>query len=848
LNPLGFLDSLSRDLLYALRAMRHNLTFTVVVVMTLALGFGANTTVFSVLNSVLLRPLPYPRAEELVALRQIAPGAEGSSLSDGLSLSPSMYLTYTEQNRTFQSLGVWTTTISTVTGVAEPEQVRVILISDGVLQALNVPPAAGRWLSAEDQVGATRPPPSVFRATTTIMLGYGYWQRRFGADRSVIGRTITLDSRQKEVVGVMPQGFRIGNVEPDVIWPAGFDRGRLTLGGFNYQGIARLRGGITIDQANADVARMIPIWMASWSDGPGTNSQAYETWKIAPNLRPLKEEVVGSITDVLWVVMATIGLVMLIACANVTNLLLVRADVRQRELSLRAALGADRGRIVRSLLVESVVLGSIGSTLGIGLAYAGLRLLLAIGPANLPRLSEISLDSRTFGFTVVLSLLSSVFFGLIPALKYTGPQIWTVLGSVGRTASSSRERQRVRSVLVVVQVAIALVLLVSAGLMIRTFQSIRSVEPGFKQPEHLQIMRIFIAASHVPDAEQVTRMQNDIQDKLASIPGVTSAAFASAMPMEAFGANLGVVNWGVVRADDRANPGSDASPLRLFKYASPGFFQTAGTRVVAGREITWTEVYGLRPVVMISENLARELWGTPTAALGKRLRQFPSMPGHEVIGVVQDVRENGVYQPAPPTVYWPSMSAYLGATAGRPNAIRQVTFIVRSERTGTEGFLNQVRQAVWSVNSSLPVSPRTMREIYDQSLARTSFTLVMLAIAASMALLLGIVGIYGVISYAVSQRRREIGIRAALGAQQGELKRMFVRHGLALAGVGVAIGLGAAAGLTRLMSTLLYGITPLDPMTYAVVPVILVIAAVLASYIPARRAVSVDPVEALRSE
>jgi predicted permease len=846
---IGFLDLLSRDLVYARRAMRHNLTFTKVVVLTLALGIGANTAVFSVLNSVLLKPLSYPQAEELVALRQIAPGAVGSSSSDGLSLSPSMYLTYAEQNRVFQSLGVWTSTISTVTGLAEPEQVRVILISDGVLQALNVAPVAGRWLLAEDQIGATRPPPSVFMATTTIMLGYGYWQRRFGGDRSVIGRTITVDSRPKEIVGVMPQGFRIGNAEPDVIWPAAFDRGRLTLGGFNYQGVARLKPGITIAQANAEVARLVPIWMDSWSDGPGTNSRVYEIWKIAPDLRPLKQEVVGSVTDVLWVVMATIGLVMLIACANVANLLLVRADVRQREFSLRAALGASRGQIVRSLLVESVLLGLIGGALGIGLAHAGLSLLLVIGPANFPRLSEVSLDSRAVGFTAVLSLLSGLLFGLIPALKYTGPRISAALGSIGRTASWSRERHRVRSVLAVVQVAIALVLLVSAGLMIRTFQSIQTVEPGFTEPEHLQIMRIFIPASLVPDAERVTRMQNDIQDKLSSIPGVTAAAFGSAMPMEGSGSNLGVLNWGVIRTDDRAvDQGADSPPVRLFKYASPGFFQTAGTKLLAGREISWTEVYGLRPVVMISENLAREFWGTPTAALGKRLRQDPGMPWHEVIGVVQDVRESGVYQQAPPTVYWPSMSVFLNASSGQPNAIRQVTFIVRSERTGTEGFLNQVRQAVWSVNSSLPVSPRTMREIYDQSLARTSFTLVMLAIAASIALLLGVVGIYGVISYLVSQRRREIGIRAALGAQQGELKRMFVRHGLELAGVGVAIGLGAAAGLTRLMSTLLYGITPLDPMTYVVVPVILVIATVLASYLPARRALSVDPVETLRSD
>jgi predicted permease len=457
------------------------------------------------------------------------------------------------------------------------------------------------------------------------------------------------------------------------------------------------------------------------------------------------------------------------------------------------------------------------------------------------------LDARTLGFTAVLSVVSSVLFGLIPALRYTGPRISAALGSVGRTASVSRERHRVRSLLVVVQVAIALVLLVSAGLMIRTFQSIRTAEPGFTDPGHLELMRLFFAASLAPDAERVTRMQNAIQDKLSSIPGVTSAAFGSAMPMEGFGSNLGVVNFGAVRADDRAESGSATPPVRLFKYASPGFFRTAGTRVLAGREITWREVYDLRPVVVISENLARELWGTPTAALGRRLRQDPRMPWHDVIGVVEDVRENGLYQPAPTTVYWPSMSAYLNAAAG-PNAIRGVTVIIRSDRTGTEAFLNQVRQAVWSVSPSLPASPRTMREVYDQSLARTSFTLVMLAIAASMALLLGVVGIYGVISYAVSQRRREIGIRAALGAQHGELKSMFVRHALALTGVGVAIGLGAAASLTRLMSALLYGITPLDPMTYAVVPVILAVATVLASYLPARRAVLVDPAEALRPD
>jgi len=849
-----WLQGAAQDLRFATRVLFRNPTFTVVAALTLAVGIGANTAVFSVLDSVLLKPLSYPRAEELVALRQIAPGATGSaSASDGLNLSPSMYLTYAENNRVFQSLGVWVSTTGTAMGVAEPEQIRAIGISGGVLETLGVPPAAGRWLLAEDQTGAIRPLPSVYRAYTRVMLSYGYWQRRFGGDRSVVGRTVIVDTRPKEIVGVLPRGFRIGNADADMIFPLAFDRARITLagaggGGFTYQGVARLRPGVTIAQANADIARMIPIWMNSWPAASGTDSRVYEQWKISPALRPLKEEVVGSVTDVLWVLMATIGLVMLIACANIANLLLVRAEVRQRELAVRAALGAGRGRIVRGLLVESMLLGLMGGALGVGLAYAGLRLLLAIGPANLPRLGEISLDSRTFAFTAVLSLVSSVLFGLVPALKYTGPRMTATLGSFGRGASVSRERHRVRNVLVVAQVAIALVLLVSAGLMIRTFQSIRTVEPGFTQPEHLQILRLFIAGGSIPDPEPTTRMEEAIQDKLSSIPGVTSAAFASAMPLEGYGPNLGVINFGAIRTDDQRDRGSDTPPVRVFKYVSPGFFRTAGTRLIAGREITWTEVYGLRPLVLLSENLARELWGTPAAALGKRLRQDSGMPWHEVIGVVQDVHETALYQPAPAIVYWPTMSAYLNGTPERPNAIRGVTFVVRSERTGTELFLNQVRRAVWSANASLPVSPRTMRDVYDQSLAQTSFTLVMLAIAASMALLLGIVGIYGVISYTVSQRRREIGIRAALGAQRGELKRMFVRHALVLAGVGVVIGLGAAAGLTRLMSSLLYGITPLDPVTYVAVPLVLVAATVLASYLPARRAASVEPVEALRTE
>ncbi len=833
MNTVSLAETIVHDVRYGFRMLRHNPMFTAVALITLAIGIGANTAVFSVVNSVLLMPLQYPQPDELMAIRQLAPGAAGlANVSDGLHLSPSMYFTYSEHNRSFQSMGIWATDSANVTGIAEPEQVRVVGVSDGVLQALRVQPALGRWLSTADQMPT---------GEKTVMLSYGYWQRRFGGDRSVIGRSIRVDEKLRQIVGVMPKKFRVVNADFDLIVPLAFDRKNVILAGFGYEGIGRLKPGVTIAQANADITRMVPIWMDSWSNGPGTNPHFYENWRITPAIRTLKQEVIGNVADLLWVVMATIGLVLLIACANVANLVLVRADARQQELAIRAALGAGWERIVRELLIESMLLSLLGGVLAILLAHEGLRLLTALGPANLPRLNEISLDGQALGFTLLLSVFSSLLFGLIPALKYAGPQIAKALRS-GRTSSMSRERHRAGNVLVIAQVAMALVLLISAGLMIRTFEAMRTVEPGFTDAKHLQTMRISIPSSLIREPQRVTRMQNDILEKLAAIPGVTSAGFSSQMPMEGFG-----MDWDEIHAENRQVT-SEAVPLRMYKYVSPGFFRAAGTRLVAGRELTWSEVYGLRPVVVISENLAREFWGTPSAAIGKRIREFSGMPWHEVIGIVGDVRENGVDEKAPAIVYWPPLMNYLFGSH-EVDAVRTVTFVVRSPRAGTESFVRQVQQAVWSVDANLPVaSVRTMQDIYDQSLSRTSFTLLMLGIAGAMALVLGIIGIYGVISYAVSQRRREIGIRLALGAQQRELKTMFVRSGLVLASIGTVIGLVAAIGLTRLMKSLLFEISPIDPLTYVAVAVVLTAAAVLASYLPARRVAAVDPVEALKAE
>ena len=825
------LEDILFDIRYGVRALRNSPVFAVIALLTIAIGIAANTAVFTVINSVLLKPLNYPRSEELVALHQVAPGAEGlADFESGLLLSPSMYVTYSEHNRTFQSLGVWITATANVTGLAEPEQVRTVAVSDGVFETLDVLPAVGRWLSSPDQVP---------NGPKRVMLSYGYWQRRFGGDPAVIGRNITIDSQPREIVGVMPNGFQFVNADFDVAAPLALDRGKLILAGFGFHGIARLKPGATIAQANADLTRMLPIWMDSWSNGPGTNPHIYETWRITPMIRPLKQELIGNVGELLWVVMGTIGVVMLIACANVTNLLLVRVEARQAELAVRAALGAGWTRILRTLLVESLMLGLMGGTVGLGLAYAGVRLLLTIGPSNLPRLNEIALDVRTLGFTLVVSVLSGLLFGLIPALKYAGPRSSPALQSGGRTISVSRERHRARNVLVVGQVAMALVLLMSTGLMIRTFGALRKVDPGFSDPQHLQMMRISIPESLIAEPERVMRTQSAIVDKLSAIQRVKSVGFVSEMPMEGVDSD-----WDEIFAQDKVYSGDLIAPLRLYKNISPGFLQTAGTTLVAGRELTWSEVYSIRPVVMVSENLAREIWGTPQAAIGKHLREFKDMPWHEVVGVIQDVREKGVQEKAPEIVYW----APLVHNRFDP-VVRTVTFVIRSERAGTESFLKEVSAAVWSVNSNLPLaSVRTMQDVYDKSLARASFTLVMLGIAGAMALALGIIGIYGVMSYTVSQRKREIGIRLALGAQGGDVLHMVLRQGTKLALLGVVIGIVAALGLTRLMTNLLFGVTAHDPLTFVAVAGLLILIALLACYIPAHRATLVDPMVALRYE
>jgi predicted permease len=626
---------------------------------------------------------------------------------------------------------------------------------------------------------------------------------------------------------------------PDVILAVRFEPRELSW--FRYQMLARLAPGVTPAAARADLERMLQIWL-----DPIPAAVRENLGPITPSLRPLQDDLVGSVASALWVLMGAIGAVLLIACANIANLMLVRADARRLELAIRAALGARPHRIARELLVESLVLGIAGGALGLLLAYAGLQVLVAIGPSDLPRLREIALHPPVLAFTGVVSLASTLVFGSITALKHALRVDPHVIGA-GRGASASRERNAARSGLVVVQVALALVLVVSAGLMIRSFQALRDVDPGFRDPATIQTATIWHPALpnvDPADSLQWTRTQHEILDKIAALPGVASAGFVSDLPI----AYAGNSNFNGFAVEGRP-PLAEERPRGRFKFISPGYFEAMGTRLIAGRHMTWSDIDAGGRVVMVSADFARQLATEPVAALGSRIRFAGDDDGawREVIGVVQSIHEDGVYAEPPAMVYWPTLMTGMSEAPEIGTPI--VTFVVRSERAGTASLVAEIRQAVRSVRASIPIAEeRTMRDLYAGSLARTSFTLVMLAIAGGMALLLGVIGIYGVIAYVVSQRAREIGIRAALGAEPRQLTRTFLRHGLALSALGALMGLAAALALARLMSSVLFGVGPMDTVAYVAAVGVTIAAAALASYVPARRAAAIDPIETLRAE
>jgi putative ABC transport system permease protein len=830
---LNSIETLAQDLRYGARMLLKKPGFTLIAVFTLALGIGATTAIFSVVKGVLLKPLSYPQPENLVAVKFTA---DGFGIKN-LDMAASHYFIFREQSHTFQDIGLSNAYSVNVNGLGEPERVPALRVTEGLLPILEVTPLLGRAFTRADDTP---------KSADTVILTYGYWSRRFGGSHSVIGRSIEVDGKLHSIIGVLPESFRfLDQTNPAMVLPMKLNREKTYLGAFIYRGIARLKPGVTLQQANVDVARMLPIVDRSFPPAPGYTLKMFEDDRLGPCLRPLKQEVVGDVGKVLWVLLGGISLVLVIACANLANFLLVRAEGRRYELAIRAALGASRGRIATQLFIESLILAVFGGLFGLGLAYGALRVLVALAPQGLPRLHEIGIDGNVVLFTLAVSLAASLLFGSAPIFKYAGASLGIGLRAGERSMSESRERHRARDVLVIVQVALALVLLVSSGLMIRTFRALTRVDLGFvAPPAELQTFRMAIRDAQVKEPERVLRIEEEILRRIEVIPGVSSVGFSGAIPIG------GGAGWtDVIYAKDSAHARSEIPTCR-FQFVAPGFFQTFGTPLLAGRDYTWSEIYNKAPIAIVSEKFAREYWRAPASALGKQIRASQTDDWREVIGVVRDVRQDGVDKEAPASVYWPIIVTNFGGNPGVEDyALRNVTFSIRSPRAGSEGLINEMRQVVWSVAPTLPLADvNTLNYYYTRSMARTSFTLVMLVVAGTMGLFLGIVGLYGVIAYSVSQRRRELGIRMALGADKRSILKLVIREGINLALLGVAIGIVNALVLTRFLSGMLYGVKPGDPLTLVAVSALLIAVALLASYLPARRAAKVDPQVALRHD
>jgi predicted permease len=823
--------SLFNDFRTALRSLVQQPGFTAVAVITLALGVGATAAIFTLVDAVILSPLPFDEQDRLVVFGHAAP-ARGL---ENANQCAAWHFTYEDEARVFEDLGMYRTAAPAVRGETGPEILPGMIATNGVFGALRLRPAVGRLFTPEDDD---------LQAPAIAMLGHSYWQKRYSSDPSVIGQTIEVDGITREIVGVLPASIQSLGFDPAIIYPWRFDKSTLFVGNIGASSVARLLDDVTLEQAEAELVRVMPMAWEKFPGGPVASSSLPSMY--TPFLTPLKEDLVGSVSNLLWILMGGVAVVLLIACANVANLFLVRAEGRVTEMAVRAAIGASRGRIGWEYMKESLLLGLLGGLVGLPLAVAGLRILLNMAPTQLPRMAEVDLSPAVYLFALGVSLAAGLFFGVFPALRHGRTSPVVALKQGGHSGMAGKGRNRAQNILAVSQLALALVLLVASGLMLRSFQELQNVDPGFHNPDDVLPLRINIPSSEVGDRAEMALTHERIARGFADLPGVESVGIANTIAMDGYN------NVNPFYVDGVEPPGGGTPPSRRHNWVGEGYFETMQIPVLAGRTITWDDIHNRAPVVVLSESLAREYFGSPQAAIGARVAAQPHPPRwHEVVGVVADVREDGVDIDPPLLVYWPQVT--LAFWEGNdPDAIqtwRYMGYAIRSSRVGTPGFAEDVRRVVAEVNPNLPIrqlSPLT--DLMAQSIARTSFTMVLLATAAGVALILGLVGVYGVISYAVSQRGRELGMRMALGAEPRHVKSMVLGQGLRIFVVGTVVGLGLAFALTRLMSALLFGVEPVDPLTFALVPMGLLVVSLLASYLPARRAARVDLMEALRRE
>jgi putative ABC transport system permease protein len=819
------MSDLRQDLRLAFRSLARRPAFVAVVVLTLGLGIGANSAIFSVVNAVLLKPLPYKAPDRLALI-----WSRWSNF-DKTWLSEAEYLDYQGMKRLFQDVASWSENGEVaITGAEGPESVNAMQMTANTLSVLGLAPAAGRVFTPEEDI-PNGPP--------VVMLGYDLWRRRYGGDPSVVNRQIQLDGQSATVVGVLPKDFRFplefqSRSTAQLVQPIQTNRSAPVRGNHGQYGIGRMLPGVTIAQVTAELQALTRRWTAEKLFAEYPEAMHFTAFAVS-----LTDEVSGKVQVALVVLASAVGLLLLLTCANVANLVLTRADGQSREVAVRAALGAGKRHMLKVALTESLILGIGGGALGLLLSWAGIRILVARAPTTVPRLSELGVDPSVLGFTLLLSVATGVLFGLIPVARVSRMDLAKVLHEGGRGQSGGLGRRRGRTLLVVAEMALAVLLVIGAGLTIRSFRNLQRIDPGFNG-HNVLTFRLTLPSARYPDAQRVEAFYQNLGDEVRRLPGVRSAGFIRVLPLAAEIGDAGL------QIEGKPTPPNEPGRSADWQAVSPGFFESMGMRIASGRFFDATDAPTGPQVVMINQTLAREYFPGEDP-LGKRLRIFggDQQPWRTIVGVVADYHHNGLLTPVKRAWFVPQ-NQWAVSNGGQPR--RSMTMAVR---TGSDplALLAPIRSMIRKADPDLPLTQvTTMDAVLSAATQEQRFTMALMAGFAGLALVLAAVGIYGVISYSVSQRTREIGIRLALGADVGKVRSLVLRQGMAPAVTGIAIGLGLAVLLTRYLRSLLFGIAPLDPLTFATIPLLLLMVAAASVLIPAARASRVAPVEALRGE
>ncbi len=812
------METLFKELRSGLRSLMKHPGFTAIAVITLALGIGANSAMFSVINAVLLRPLPYHEPDRLVTIWEESP-------QRGMYQMPVSFANFrdwVDQNHAFEQLSAYTFTNLNLTGAGEPTRLPAVRSSANLFSLVGARPLLGRsFLPEEDKEGANR----------VVILGHGLWQRRFSSDLGIVGQSLTLNSRSYTIVGVMPAGFQfpvgfgyLGKVlnDPiDLYVPLTATKEELGRGNYSFFAIGRLKPGVTIDHARAEMTII-----------EGRLEQQYPEGNtgIGISLIPTQEQTVKEIRPALLVLLGAVAFLLLIACANIANLLLARAASRQKEIAVRTALGASRLRVLRLLLTESLLLSLAGGCLGLLLAIWGTDALLVLAPDNIPRLSEIGVDARVFGFTLAVSLVTGIFFGLIPAVHASKPDLNETLKEGSRGSMGSAAGKRTRSVLVAVEVALSLVLLIGAGLMIKSFLRLQQMNLGFN-PDHLLAVDLSLSSSRYPEDRQQAAFFQEALERLQSLTGVKSAGASTGLPLTL---NISGSDF---RIEGRPEPEAGKEMIINTRSVSPGYFRTLAITLIRGRDFSDRDNNDAPKAAIINNDLAR-IYFPNEDPIGKRITFDDGGSWISIVGIIADVKQLGLDSSAHPEVYFPYLQV----------AAPSMSLVVRTS-SNPLSLAAAVKNQIQIIDKDLPIDdPKTMQQLLAESISGRRFNMLLLTVFAVVALVLAVVGIYGVMSYTVTQRTHEIGIRVAIGAQSRDVFRMVIGRGMMLAMIGIAFGLVGAFGLTRLMTTMLFGVEPTDPATFVGIAVLLTSVALVACYIPARRATKVDPLVALRYE